>query len=102
MFFFLIKTNINTPEGGKYPKTTRAGKATKKKKQKGSLEECCESLIVGTADGREEREEKKRSEILADENRNFFGEKAKLPGEFFGNRGKSENASLSQGDRRPV
>src|SRR6218665_1327838 len=27
-----------------------------KNKQKGSLEESCESLIVGTADGREERE----------------------------------------------
>ena len=41
-------------EGEKYPKTTRTGKATKKQK-KGSLEESCESLIVGTADGREER-----------------------------------------------
>jgi len=42
------------PEGEKYPKTTRTGKATKRK-QKGSLEESCEILIVGTADGREER-----------------------------------------------
>jgi len=42
------------PEGEKYPKTTRTGKATKTK-QKGSLEESCESLIVGTADRREER-----------------------------------------------
>src|SRR6218665_1839736 len=39
------------PEREKYPKTTRTGKATKKNKQKGSLEESCESLIVGTADG---------------------------------------------------
>ena len=28
-----------------------------KNKQKGSLEESCESLIVGTADGREKKEE---------------------------------------------
>ena len=42
------------PEGEKYPKNTRTGKATKNK-QKGSLEESCDSLIVGTADGREER-----------------------------------------------
>ena len=48
------------PEGEKYPKTTRTGKATKTNKQKGSLEESCESLIVGTADGREER---RRSQI---------------------------------------
>jgi len=34
------------PEVEKYPKTTRTGKATKKPK-KGSLEESCESLIVG-------------------------------------------------------
>jgi len=44
-------------EGEKYPKTTRTGKATKK--QKRSLVESCESLIVGAADGREERERKK-------------------------------------------
>src|SRR6218665_1246782 len=44
------------PEGEKYPKTTRTGKATKK--QKGSLDESCESLIVGAADVREERERK--------------------------------------------
>ena len=42
------------PEGEKYPKTTGTGKATQKTK-KGSLEESCESLIVGAADGREER-----------------------------------------------
>src|SRR6218665_3525373 len=41
------------PEGEKYPKTTRTGKVTKK--QKRSLEESCESLIVCAADGREER-----------------------------------------------
>ena len=44
------------PEGEKYPKTTRTGKATKK--QKGSLDESCESLIVGATDGIEkERDE---------------------------------------------
>src|SRR6218665_3625063 len=42
------------PEGEKYPKTTETGKATKKNKKR-SLEESCESLIVGAADGREER-----------------------------------------------
>ena len=45
------------PEGEKYPKTTRTGKTTKNK-QKGSLEESCERLIVGTADGREGRRQR--------------------------------------------
>ena len=47
------------PEGEKYPKTTRTGNLVKrpKNKQKGNLEESCERLIVGTADGREERRE---------------------------------------------
>ena len=45
------------PEGEKYPKTTRTGKATKKQTKRKS-EESCESLIVGTADGREERRRK--------------------------------------------
>ena len=40
------------PEGEKYPKTTRTGKVTKKR----SLEESSESLIIGAADEREERE----------------------------------------------
>jgi len=32
-----------------------------KNKQKGSLEESCQSLIVGTADGREERRRQRRT-----------------------------------------
>src|SRR6218665_2134773 len=44
------------PEGEKYPKTTMGlVKRPKKTNKKGSLEESCESLIIGTADGREER-----------------------------------------------
>jgi len=44
------------PEGENIKNTARTGKATKNK-QKGSLEESCETLIVGTEDGREERSE---------------------------------------------
>src|SRR6218665_3278331 len=36
-----------------------------KNKQKGSLEESCESLIVGTADGREERRRRRKQSIGA-------------------------------------
>jgi len=50
------------PEGEKYPKTTRTGKGTKKLKR--SLEESCESLIVGAADGREGRREDTLSLLL--------------------------------------
>jgi len=42
------------PEGEKYPKTTRTGKSTQKSKKR-SMEESCESLVVGAADVREER-----------------------------------------------
>src|SRR6218665_175914 len=43
------------PEGEKYSKTIPELVKRPKNKQKGSLEESCESLIVGTAGGREER-----------------------------------------------
>src|SRR6218665_704728 len=45
------------PEGEKYIQKLPGLVKRLKNKQKGSLEESCESLIVGTADGREERRE---------------------------------------------
>ena len=55
---------MSGPEEENYPKTTRTGKATKNK-QKGSLEESCESLIVCTNDllwSAQPTEEKKEEE----------------------------------------
>src|SRR6218665_815690 len=48
------------PEGEKYPKTTRTGKATKTK-QKRSLEESCESLVAAPTPPKKKKPNKKEA-----------------------------------------